>query len=240
MLSSSSGTISVHASVAPDTLDQAPDGVGVRVADRAWPKRLAGLEQLVAGGQHSHPGPAPADEARPVDRGQHAGLGGTDLGAGLQHPIAGGDVLARAPDVGSLEGRRPDRDTPAYSVRVLDPDDGVRAVGQDRAGRDRDCLAGLDAAVRGRARRATRRPPRAPPATARSPRRCPRLAPRSRPSPSCRRRESPRRWSPARRAPCRAPRGARPARARAARCARGPACGPARSRSARSRRSAGG
>ena len=142
-------------------LDQRRDRVRVRVADRARAQRLAGLLQLVAGGQHRDPRPDRAARPRrgPTEASTPSSAGPISAPGG-DHRLPGRDVLAGAADVAcpaSTATRTSTASAPA--VGVLDPDDGVGALGTIAAGRDRDRLARPERPRRRDGRRATRRPP---------------------------------------------------------------------------------
>ena len=124
------------------------EGERVRVADPSRGQGLAWGLELIARGQHRHPRPSRAFDLGTADRGDHTGLGGADLGSRSQNRLPRPDVLPGAAYVPARLDRGPDLDGLPTAVGVLDPDHGVGAGGQHRAGRDRDRLAGAEPASR--------------------------------------------------------------------------------------------
>ena len=75
-----------------------------------------------------------------ADRSQRAELGCPELRPRLKDHVTGANVLAGAADGLAGGDLGPDHYLAALTCRVLDPDDGVSARGEHRAGRDRDRL----------------------------------------------------------------------------------------------------
>ena len=78
------------------------DGIGVRIPDLPWGERSTRLHQLVAGREHSDPGPRYARQTCRAERGEHGELGRADLGSRREDGLPGAYVLARAPNVRAL------------------------------------------------------------------------------------------------------------------------------------------
>ena len=116
------------------------DGVGVD--DLAEARLAAGLDELVAGGQHHDPGPGHDPDPGDAGRGEQGDLAGAEQGARPQDDLARVDVLARMAHVlarcrGTAQG-----DVDHAAVGLLDGHDGVGAARHRRAGHDPHGLAG--------------------------------------------------------------------------------------------------
>ena len=72
MAASSSGTRPRSTASKPVSRDEREQRGPVRVADLPGRERLAGLDQLVAGGQHADPGPGVDDHLGDAEAGEHA------------------------------------------------------------------------------------------------------------------------------------------------------------------------
>ncbi len=124
-------------------LGQGRDRVGVRVANAARAHLLAGLEQLVAAGEDADARAAAAGDGGRAERGEDAELRRAEPGAlrRARSPPAGcprrhGACRARPRPPSS------DQDPAVLGAGRLDPDDGVGARRDGRAGRDPDRLPG--------------------------------------------------------------------------------------------------
>ena len=122
------------------------------------PPRAGPLESRMPPGGSGLPGsvsssPVPmSDDARPaydvrardVQRREHAHLGRPEQRPGADDELAGADVLAGRAQVQPAADVAVDLDDVAVDHRLLLRDDGVRAAGHGRAGRDAYGGAGLD------------------------------------------------------------------------------------------------
>ena len=209
--SGSSLTVSVGHQLRPRAQGERRDRVGVGVPNATRLRRVTGLQQLVAGGQHRQSRAPDAADRRNPDRREHSELRRTDANAAPEHRGSRLDVISGVPHVGSRLDLGLDLDTSVANARVLDPYDRVGSVRDHRAGRDPDRLSSVQRRPCGPTRpgligdREGHRPART-----RRPA-CPPPAPRSRPSRSCRSREPGRRSPRRRRESVRAPRATGPA-----------------------------
>ena len=104
-----------------------------------------GLDELVAGEQDGDPRAASAGDGSrlpPAARAPSSDAPSSVPAARISSPASMSSP--RAADVPARLRRDPDRDRPVAALAVLDADDGVGALGEHRAGRDRDRLAGAD------------------------------------------------------------------------------------------------
>ena len=115
----------------------------VALADLTRLQRGTVVDELVAGGQHGHPGPPHHLDAPRADRGEHSRHGRGDQVAGPEQLRAGADVVAhptnRRP---RLDGSSdPDASPAVEPLGVLHHHRGVGAGGHRCAGHDPDRLA---------------------------------------------------------------------------------------------------
>lgn len=144
-----------------------PRGRGQReavgVVDGARGERLAGLDQLAAGGHDHHPGARPHPYGAAPDGGQQGDLRRPEDGAGREGQVTGLYVAAACADVrprlrgavhaylaarvfggGAGRGHPGGRAAARAAVGPLDRYDGFRAGRQRGAGHDPGSLAGAD------------------------------------------------------------------------------------------------
>ena len=133
------------------------EGIEVGGDDLVRPCRLAGPDELVAGGEDRDARPAAHRQARVAHGGGEREAARIETLPGGKERVAGAEVEPARAHEAPRRGGVEDGDGVAVASRILLDDDRVGAVRHRRAGEDADRLARRHDALESRARRGSRR-----------------------------------------------------------------------------------
>jgi hypothetical protein len=135
----SSGAMPRRSGAAPAAADLRRQRVRVAVAHLVGPGHALERHDLVAGRQDRDREARAHQDLRLAEHREHADLGRTEARAGAQHDRAGRELGAEPADVRAARDALRDLDGRArVAARVLDRDDRVGPVGDERPGHDAD------------------------------------------------------------------------------------------------------